>query len=237
MRCLRYSFMPNRLKFCGPDKNSELFGYFQSQQADMGLNLILKDFQTLYSYLKLIARVNRIKDPFDERVVEAYWIGSPLLDNIPKNTLYNHLLDEQQLKKKLNRKLLSKVAEKIPLGAKPHHSFHVINVWKRTGNADAFHTLNSIDLCRISWGKIKKIELPDLIVEYQPLVVENNQLELGQTVDQKIIYSFDREELLKNPKKGDWVASHWGFACEILKKGQVENLKKYTKESIRLVNC
>ncbi len=236
IRCARYAFMPNKLSFCGPDKNRDLFHYSSTGEIDDGLNLILKEFQTLFPYLSFIARVNRIKDPFDERVIDAYWIGNSLLDKIEKNKLYNHLLDDHLLKRKLSQKILRKVIDKIPLGAKPHHSFHVLNVWKRTGHLDIYHTLSSMDLCRISWGKIKKIEKPNLIVEYQPLIFEKDRLKLGHWASTKILSEINHSGFVKELKKGDWISFHWNFACEVLDKNQVNNLKKYTEESIRLVN-
>lgn len=236
LRCARYAFMPNKLSYCGPDKNKDLFYYAHKQEADQGLNLILKEFQVLYPYLKFIAQSNQIKDPFNERVIEAYWIGNQLLENVSKSRLYYHLLNEQQLKKKLNKKLLKKVVAKIPLGAKPHHSFHVFSVWKRTGHLDVMHTLNTMDLCRINWGKIKKIDSPNLKVEYQPLVLENNRLKLGSIISQKILVEINDAGFIKKPRIGQWISFHWGFACEILNNRQAANLKKYTEESIRLTN-
>lgn len=236
LRCARYAFMPNKLSFCGPDKNRDLFHYCQGQEIDQGLNLILREFQTLYPYLKMIAQANQIKDAFDQRIIEAYWIGNELLENIDKSRLYSHLLDEQQLKKKLNKKLLNKVIDKIPLGAKPHHSFHVLNVWKRTGNLDVFHTLNSMDLCRISWGKIKKVDQSNLEVEYQPLTLEHDRLKLGSLAKQKVLYKINDSAFIKSPKLGQTISFHWGFACEVLNDQQIASLKKYTQESIELVN-
>ncbi|MFH1671515.1 MAG: DUF6390 family protein [Candidatus Portnoybacteria bacterium] len=236
IRCARYAFMPNKLSFCGPDKNRDLFYYSSTGEVDQGLNLILKEFQTLYPYLNFIARVNKIKDPFDEKVIEAYWIGNSLLDNIEKNKLYNHLSDDHQLKKKLSRLLLKQVIDKIPLGAKPHHSFHVLNVWKRTGHLDIMHTLSTMDLCRVSWGKIRKIDWPELEVEYQPLTLEKDKIKLGELVNNKVLGQINDSGFIKEPKIGDWISFHWNFACEVLNENQINNLKKYTEESIRLVN-
>ncbi|MFH0907121.1 MAG: DUF6390 family protein [bacterium] len=234
LRCAQYAFMPNKFNFCGPDKNKDLFYYCKNNESDKGLNSILSGFQVLYPYLKLIAYSNKIKDVFDERVVEAYWIGNQLLDNINKSTLYWHLRDEQQLKNKLNKKLFKKVIDKIAFGAKPHHSFHVLNIWKRTGNLDIMHTLNSMDLCRISWGRIKKINKSEIEVDYQPLVLENDNLKLGNLVPQKVLYEINGSGFLKNPKIGQVISFHWGFACEVLNEFQVKNLEKYTKENIKL---
>ncbi len=236
LRCARYAFMPNKLEFCGPDKNKDILHYCHTEEIDDGLNLILKEFQVLYPYLKFIAHFNQIKDPFDERVIEAYWIGNQLLENIDKSRLYNHLADEQQLKKKLNKKLFKKVVNKISLNAKPHHNFHVLNVLKRTGNIDMMHTLNSMDLCKISWGRIKKVNITNLEVEYNPLVFENNKLKLGLLINYKVLYQINNSGFIKKPQVNQLISFHWGFACEILNNLQVNNLKKYTQESIQLAN-
>jgi hypothetical protein len=72
MRCSRYSFGPNRLHYCGPDANKELHDLIESGESNIGLAHLLKQFKTLFPYLKQIAQANGIKDPFDTRVVEAY---------------------------------------------------------------------------------------------------------------------------------------------------------------------
>jgi len=36
-RCAKYAFSPNKLKYCGPDKNQELKGYLQTKTSDQGL--------------------------------------------------------------------------------------------------------------------------------------------------------------------------------------------------------
>lgn len=236
LKCARYAFMPNKLSFCGPDKNRDLLHYCQTEEIDRGLNLILEKFQTLYPYLKLIARANRIRDPFDQRVIEAYWIGNELLENINKSALYNYLIDEQQLKKKLSGNLLRRTTNKVALGAKPHHSFHVLNVWKKAGDLDEAQTLSAMDLCRISWGEIKNIEKPYLEVKYHPLVLEKDELKLGSLIPQRVLFEISDDSFIKEPQVGQWISFHWGFACELLNKTQIAYLKKYTQESICLVN-
>lgn len=239
-QCARYAFMPNRLSFCGPNKNQDLFYYSQNQhkekKADLGLSLILKEFQTLYPYLKFIASSNRIKDIFDRRVVEAYWIGNELLENISKFRLYYHLTENLKLKKKFNKKDFEEVSNRITLGAKPHHSFHVLSIWKQKKNLDTPHVLSSMDLCRISWGKIKKINQSDIRVRYCPLALRGDTLKLGSPVTQKILHKIDDRSFVDGLQVGQWVSFHWGFVCEILNKNQINNLKKYTEESIQLVN-
>jgi len=126
--------------------------------------------------------------------------------------------------------------KKIVLGAKAHHNFHVLSVWKQADKIDSLQILSSMDLCRISWGKVKKVNQADLKVEYQPLVLKNNKLSLGKPILEKINYRIEDKGFIKKPKKGNWISMHWGFACEVLNDWQVANLKKYTLENIDLAN-
>ena len=80
LRFVRYAFMPNRLRYCGGDDNRTIFQYALEGVTDGGLTPLLRKFGGALPYLQLIARANGIADPFDERVVEAYWIGNDLLE-------------------------------------------------------------------------------------------------------------------------------------------------------------
>ena len=44
-------------------------------------------FSGAWPYLELIASANAIADPLDARVLEAYWVGSELLEGIPAASL------------------------------------------------------------------------------------------------------------------------------------------------------
>ena len=105
----RYAFMPNRLSYCGGADNRALFNYCVAGQTDPGLVPILQKFQAAYPYLKLIATSNHIPDPFDARVVEAYWVGNELLDGVDLSRLYHSLHD--RFAKRLDPKTLGKVTE------------------------------------------------------------------------------------------------------------------------------
>nr|AQS29866.1 hypothetical protein [uncultured bacterium] len=240
----RYAFMPNKLRYCGGDSNSEIFSYItQAGQSDPGLQMLLKEFETMYPYLRLIAQANQIADPFNYKVVEAYWIGNELLENVSMQNFYRYLIDEQKLKKKFNLKLLEKVFGKIPMGAKPHHSFHVFNIPKRTGHYPVEHTLHTMDECRIAVARIKNQEsrIKDnfsrkMIVEYQPLVIENNKLKLGQSVEKEVWTEINDKAFVKEIKAGDWVSLHWSWVCDVLTEGQAKNLERWTRYNLALVN-
>jgi len=227
-RCARYAFGPNRLHLCGPDLNREVLAYINEGATDQGLTNILKDFQTLYPYLQQIAHANRIKDPFDPRVIEAYWIGNQLLDTIPPKTYYRHLTDNLQIQKMSPPNQMHQLKDKLAQGALMHHSFHVLNIWRRTGHHDIEHTPDTIDKCCVTWGKVLKVSGPTLTVSRQPI--------LGPPKKQKIIRQLEHASLLDDIKTGDYVSIHWDTPCEIITPEQVANLTKYTNLSLQLAD-
>ncbi|MBU1032632.1 hypothetical protein KJ937_01730 [Patescibacteria group bacterium] len=235
-RCTRYAFGPNRLHLCGPDMNREVLGYMEAGETDQGLVDILREFQTLYPYLHEIASANNIRDPFDTRVIEAYWLGNELLDDISAKIFYGHLVGNLQIKKRLNSNTVSYLENKISQGAQMSHCFHVFNVWRKTGNIDEMHTLESMDNCRVSWGEVVGLDGPVLTVLRRPLVQRAHKLFLGSALNTKIVRSLESSSVMDEVKIGDKISIHWGVPCEILNERQVSNLEKYTLKSIALAN-
>ncbi len=236
LRCSRYAFGPNRLHYCGPDANSEILSYLQSGLTDPNLSAMLSQFQTLYPYLKHIASANHLQDPFDERVVEAYWLGNSLLDNISKPKFFNHLVEGHNLKKRLKQRDFHYLMSKIPLGAVPHHAFHVLNIWQRTGATQDAHTLESLDACRISWGKVMKVDGPKITVQTEPLLYLNGRLVLGGPTHKTIIRSLESYYDIEQLKAGQVITFHWHVPCEVISSKQVAQLRKYTLKNIDLAN-
>lgn len=233
----RYAFMPNKLRYCGGDSNSEIFEYLTHQESDLGLQAMLKEFQTMFPYLRLIAQANKITDPFNVKVVEAYWIGNELLENVSMQNFYQYLVDEQKLKKKLKPELAQKVFGKIPAGAKPHHSFHVLNIPKRTGHYPVEHSLQTMDECRIAPAKIVEITTGKMKVEYQPLTIVSDKLDLGSPIKKEVFSEINEKAFVEKPKIGDFVSIHWSWVCDFLDKQQVDNLNKWTKYNLALTNA
>jgi len=221
---------------CGPDMSREVLAYIQANQSDQGLVNILQDFRTLYPYLLKIAQANKIKDPFDTRVVEAYWLGNNLLDTISAKTYFHHLLENTQIKKQSTSKAWEQLLDKIHQGARMHHSFHVFNVWQRTGHTGTIHTLRSMDQCRISWGKVIKLEGPHITVKRQPLIADGNKLKLSAEKNIKITRELEKNSIIDDLKIGDTISMHWGIPCEILDSRELKNLKKYSAWSLALAN-
>jgi hypothetical protein len=234
-KAARYAFGPNKLHLCGPDANREVFAYLKEGASDAGLGNILKGFHTLYPYLKQIAAANRIRDPFDIRVVEAYWIGNELLETISVKTFYRHLTETLHLKDRYDQKSFHELAGKLPKGARMHHTFHVLNAYKRTGHDAKLHTLESMDACRVSWGKVEKVDGISITVRRKPLLVRGHHLVLGEpaaaTIQRKL-----EDDFLENLRPGQWLTMHWHVPCEVISEQNVRALEHYTKIAVALSN-
>jgi hypothetical protein len=236
LRCSRYAFGPNRLHYCGPDQNRQIAANVLEGEGDPDLVRILSQFETMYPYLVHIARANRIADPLDDRVVEAYWIGNALLDRVEKADFYRHLVDGLSLKKKLGPKGFSLVEGKLAEGALPHHSFHVFDVWKRTGRVEKEHTLESMDQCRVAWGIVTSVAGPIILADVEPLIEADGKLALGTPEPRRYVRTLESDYDIEQLRAGDIVTIHWGVVCEKITPRQAANLKKYTLRHLAIAN-
>src|SRR5205814_10474317 len=134
----------------------------------------LRRFTGALPYLQLIARANGIADPFDARVVEAYWLGNELLDGVEVRQLYDSLLE--RFGKQLQGRTRDLVLGKAPAGAQPHHSFHVLDVHSRVGELDK--TLHTLESCRVSWARVIDVDGSELVVDRPRLVIRGGKLGL-----------------------------------------------------------
>jgi hypothetical protein len=244
----RYAFGPNSLHFCGPERQYDILGYVRSQEADTGLMELLNRFETLYPYLVLIASENHLKDPFDRRVVEAYWLGNALLRRVTGKALVTHVSDTLGVKKKIPTKRFTPMMDVVVHGM-PQHNFHVMNIFIRTGHHSAPHTISTMDNCRISWGRVSgmihdkpacrqgrcqmtntKLENKQYFIETQSLIYQDGRLKLGLP-EKKVVTT-----MAVTPKIGDWVSIHWGYICAVLSLGQLTYLKKYTALALTTAN-
>lgn len=232
-RFVRYAFMPNRLQYCGGDDNRTILDYAVANVREAPLVGMLRKFTGALPYLALIARRNGIADPFDERVVEAYWIGNELLERVEARELSDHLTERYG--RELSKRTMDRVAAKAPAGARPHHSFHVFDVWRQTerGRNEVLATLDS---CRISWGAVKAVEPLELVVERRPLVFRDGQLVLGDAQTERVTRMLEGGGFVERVAIGDVISIHWSWACEVLTIAQQRSLERYTRLHLGLAN-
>jgi hypothetical protein len=232
LRFIRYGFMPNLLRYCGGDDNRTLFDYGVAGAVDGGLDALLRKFSGALPYLKLIARANGLADPFDERVVEAYWLGNDLLERVEVRQLYDAL--SERVNPQLSGRAREWVLSKAPAGARPHHSFHVFDIHSRIGELG--HSLRTMDQCRVSWGRVLRVETAELVVERQPLVLEGGKLRLGPAQHERVLRQVDGRGFADAIAPGDLVSLHWSWVCEQISPIQHANLERYTAHQLRIAN-
>ncbi|MFA6489170.1 MAG: DUF6390 family protein [Candidatus Micrarchaeia archaeon] len=227
----RFALPPNSFSYCGTPAFRRAFAAYLREKSPANaskLQRALSKFRAHYSYLELIAKANG-KKPFDLEVAEALWIGSPLLLRVERREIAKIITNEFSGRGLLSKEKAAKLAEGIPKGALPHHSFHVLYLHTITGIVPP--SLRTADMCRISWGKVVSVKGGRAVVDSQKLARKNGKLALVPC-RKTVRATCAGIELVPDIRKGDIVASHWGFAVMKLSKRQKANLEKYTNRNL-----
>lgn len=233
----RYAFPPNRLGYCGPDDHPALFQYVTQGATDQGLLDLERRFDGAYPYLRLIAQANNIPDPFDRRVVEAYWIGNEYLERVGASPFFESL--GERFRNRMDAGTFNWLASKLEHGARPHHNFHVFEVYLRAGltrDRAASIGLQRIDSCRISWGRVAAVDGAELVVERAPLELREGKLALTEPVPVRVTRQIDGRGFADGARVGDHVSMHWNWVCEVIDASALRRLTANTKHYLTLAN-
>ncbi len=237
-----YAFPPNFLQFCGPADSKALFEILmKNEPSDVKeLKNLLLQFQGAVPYLRLIAEANVIKDIFDKRVVEAYWLGNPLLKKVEAKDIHGHA--EARFKKNMKAKDWQWLVKKSIPEAKPFHCFHVFDICRKTDISrlkNKEKLLETMDKCRIGWGRVESLEFSAgnknlysgvALVNWEPLEFKEGKLKFAKTEIRKAFF------LKSNIRKGDRVSLHWDYICNKITPAQEMNLKYWTGYHLKLAN-
>lgn len=237
IRFARYAYGPNRLGYCGPDAADELLGEAATGGDLRRIRALAQGFEGAWPYLELIARSNGIADPLDERVVEAYWLGSDLLHAVPAAAFARS--NEVRFRPRVRASAWTWLATKAPDGAHPVHAFHVLDVFPVVGllrGGPSDDVLGVIDRCRIRWGVVRDRIGPDLLVDAVPLEWANGKLRLGPPRIETIRGWLDGLGFIDEPVPGDTVAVHWDWACERLDARRLGALQEWTARELAIAN-
>ncbi|HEX2434869.1 MAG TPA: DUF6390 family protein, partial [Gaiellaceae bacterium] len=195
-----------------------------------------RSFEGAWPYLELIAGANGVEDPLDPRVVEAYWVGSPLLERVDSSSLASHL--DERFRKRAGR-AWELLATSIPDGGVPHHDFHVFGVYPWVGllrSGDATEPLRVLESCRITPGRVLEVDGDSATVAAQPLAWDGRALRLGMSVTRRADWRRDGLGFLDDLRPGDWVSLHWDWICDRLSSRQANTLGRYTRRMLALAN-
>lgn len=233
----RYAYGPNRLGLCGPDDADALFGETSTNGDDRELRDLARGFEGAYPYLELIAKANAIADPLDRRVVEAYWLGSPLLERVTPNLLGESI--RLRFRPKLSEPTWKWLQSSAPSGAKPIHAFHVLDVFPKVGlmrSERVDNVLRTMDSCRIRWGRVLERDGDQLLVNAVPLAMADGELVLGPPRIERITAWRDGEGFLGEVARDDIVSIHWDWACDVLSADQAGRLITWTRRQLTIAN-
>ena len=233
----RFAFPPNRLGYCGPADHQGLFQMATEAAPAAELAAMARAFEGAYPYLQLIAAANGLPDPLDARVVEAYWVGSPLLEKVDM-TAMGAALDER-FRPRVAARTWPLLTEAVPLGAVPHHSFHVFGVYPwvgllREGNVE--HPLRVLDQCRIRWGVVRRVKGDRAVVESRPLTWDGRALGYGLPRLETVTWARGGIGLSDPLRPGDTVAMHWDWVCDRLSERRLARLRRWTRRHLDIAN-
>ncbi len=233
----RYAYPPNERGYCGPSDTGSLLDYRQADAADAGFRPVAQAFTGAWPYLEMISAAADIPDPLDARVVEAYWIGNELLDQVSPTTVGTTMegLFARSVGPQFSKLALSGVTSGLA-----HHSFHVFCVYPWVGllGNERMHrqALGILDKCRVREAQVIDTTGGRVTVESEPLTYDEGRLAFGPAVREVTNGAVDGAGQSDDLAVGDWVAVHWDWICDQLSESQRDALRRYTMHHLRIVN-
>ncbi|MFA6530581.1 MAG: DUF6390 family protein [Candidatus Micrarchaeia archaeon] len=230
----RYSLMPNCLGYCGGSDFSKVFKrYLDGTASESELKLAIKKFKGHYPYLKTIARANGIKNPFDKRIIEAFWIGDRLLEQVGRADVIR-LIRKFSKNAEMNKKRAQEKIDNLPDGILLHHSFN--SLYLNFVGDRVERTVDNFDRCRIGWGIVRTVKKSTAKVCYQKIIKRNGKYKFSKSVEKYFRRTMDG--ITPEPKlaSGDIVSLHWGLIVQKLNKKQLAELEKYTGKNMEIIN-
>jgi hypothetical protein len=233
----RYAYGPNRLGLCGPDDAPALFGGTSEGGDERELRQLARGFEGAYPYLELIARANGVADPLSAAVVEAYWLGGPLVEQVTANELGESL--RTRFRPRLRHATYEDLRGAAPAGAKPVHAFHVLDVFPKVGlmrSEQADRVVETMDRCRVRWGRVLERVGDELVVRAVPLRLTDGKLALGEAQVERVTAFRDGHGFIADVAPGDVVSIHWNWACDVLDAATLDRLVATTRREIETAN-
>lgn len=229
----RFAYPPDALGRTDEDRARDLVDDGHRFDAMRRLGTLARGYESALPYLELIAEGAQVDDPLDLRAVEAYWIGSPLLDQVDPDSLQNYLRQRAQS--------LGEPDEQARPGhplLRPHHNFHVLAATPWAAPHRTAHTpVEALDQCRIRWGRVLAVDATTATVRSRPLVRVDGVLGLGEARLEQAHVRPHGPGSAPRVERGDWCALHWDWVCDRISTRQLVQLRRYTRMQIEALNA
>jgi hypothetical protein len=229
VRFARYAYPPNALGYCGPVGSEALL----LPDATDEIERRARQFEGAWSYLEVLAEATAL-DPLADEVVEAYWLGSDLLDEV----------DPAGLVRRLENRFRGQVGgtwRTATTRATAHHGFQVYEVYPWAGLLLAGRTpgpaVTVLDRCRIRVGEVIGVEGEQAFVASRLLAWDGTSLGEGEAVTETVRWSVAGCALIDVPPVGSLVALHWDWVCEVVSPSEamrIEHLDRRARMSVGL---
>lgn len=217
MRFARYAYPPNELGYCGPEGARAML--LPGAEADIARRA--RRFEGAWVYLEFLAEVLGTDDPLASEVVETYWIGTDLLDQVEPAELVERLTTRfgDQMGGTWRDSATRAIA---------HHSFQVFEVYPWAAmllaGLPAGPAVTVLDRCRIRTGVVRDVDGEWVTVTSSVLGWDGGRLTSKPPGLEKVRWSIDGKSLLTAPAIGDRVSLHWDWVCEVLTSDQAARL-------------
>ncbi len=212
-----YAYPPNELGYCGPQGAAAML----DSSAVAEIERRARRFEGAWSYLEFLAETAGTGDPLAVEVVEAYWVGSDLLDAVDPAALVARLADRFRgqpggtWRHAVDRALA-------------HHSFQVFDVYPWAAlllqGLPAGPAVNVLDRCRIRVGVVESVAGESVEVTTRPLAWDGSTLVAGDVATETARWSVEGRALLSAPAVGELVALHWDWVCDVLAPAQARRI-------------
>ena len=215
----RYAYPPNELGYCGPAGADRML----VPGALAEIEWRARHFDGAWTYLEYLAGVSGTDDPLSVPVVEAYWIGSDLLDAVDPAALVDHLVvafDGQ----------LGGTWRQSAARAQAHHSYQVFEVYPWAEmllrGLPPGPAVSVLDRCRIRSGVVDNVDGEWVTVLTRLLRWDGTVLVPSDPVPELARWSVGGQSLLARPSVGDTVALHWDWVCDVLTSDQAARIQR-----------
>ena len=231
----RFAFRPNALGYCGGQAPGELFDRVVAGADDPDLRRLCGEFAGARPYLELLAQAPSAGGPLDPAVVEAYWVGGALLETLRPEAFQADL--EHRVRPRARADDWRWLAGKPAQGAVPHHAFHVLEIYPRlglTGDGSRDAIVSTMERCLVRPARVTARDGDQLLVMARPLTVDEGVLRFTDERPERILAGIDGRGFVDDAQPGDWIAVHWGWACDVLTPDRYAALEAANEAALRL---